>query len=181
VSLFTYANLLLAGPPFDLGPGMLGSIFAVYLVGMVTTPVAGRLMRRFPEQLPLSLGASMFVGGVALTLIPSLAAIVAGLALASAGTFLSQSAATNFVAQHAVGARSAAVGLYTTWYYIGGSAGAVVPGGVWQAAGWPGVATLMIAANLVAVLVALVCWRARNPVPRPLCESRPAMVGAARA
>ena len=56
-----------------------------------------------------------------------------GLALASAGTFLSQSAATNFVAQHAEGARSAAVGLYTTWYYMGGSAGAVVPAALWYA------------------------------------------------
>ena len=160
VGLFTYANFLLAGPPFHLGPGLLGSIFAVYLVGMLTTPLGGNLMRRFPEQVPLSLGASMFVGGVALTLIPSLAVIVAGLALASAGTFLSQSAATNFVAQHAAGARSAAVGLYTTWYYLGGSAGAIVPGTLWYAYGWNGVVALLIAANLAAALIALACWPA---------------------
>ncbi len=53
VGLFTYANFLLAGPPFHLGPGLLGSIFAVYLVGMLTTPVGGNLMRRFPEQATL--------------------------------------------------------------------------------------------------------------------------------
>lgn len=163
VGLFTYANFLLAGPPFYLGPGLLGSIFAVYLVGMLTTPVAGSLMRRFPEQVPLSLGASIFVGGVALTLIPSLAVIVAGLALASAGTFLSQSAATNFVAQHAEGARSAAVGLYTTWYYVGGSAGAVVPGALWYSYGWAGVVALLIAANLATALIALACWPAPTP------------------
>ena len=163
VGLFTYASFLLAGPPFHLGPGLLGSIFAVYLVGMLTTPAAGSLMRGFPERIPLSLGASMFVGGVALTLVPSLSAIVTGLALASAGTFLSQSAATNFVAQNAAGARSAAVGLYTTWYYLGGSAGAVLPGVLWHASGWPGVVALLTAANLAAALIALACWR--PPVP----------------
>jgi MFS transporter, YNFM family, putative membrane transport protein len=178
VGLFTYANFLLAGPPFYLGPGLLGSIFAVYLVGMLTTPVAGSLMRRFPEQVPLSLGASMFVGGVALTLIPSLAVIVAGLALASAGTFLSQSAATNFVAQQATGSRSAAVGLYTTWYYIGGSAGAVVPGALWYAYGWAGVVALLTAANLAAALIALACWPAPTPAPsRGVVEKQLAMVG----
>jgi predicted MFS family arabinose efflux permease len=183
VGLFTYANFLLAGPPFHLGPGLLGSIFTVYLVGMLTTPIAGSLMRRFPEQIPLSLGASMFLGGAALTLIPPLAAIVAGLALASAGTFLSQSAATNFVAQHAEGARSAAVGLYTTWYYIGGSAGAVVPGALWHASGWPGVVALLMAANLAAALIALVCWRAgvaasscriSESTPATVCDATPA-------
>lgn len=163
VGLFTYANFLLAGPPYQLGPGLLGSIFAVYLVGMLTTPIAGSFMGRFPERIPLSLGASIFVGGVALTLVPSLPAIVTGLAIASAGTFLSQSAATNFVAQNAAGARSATVGLYTTWYYIGGSAGAILPGVLWNVAGWPGVVALLTAANVAAALIALACWR--SPIP----------------
>jgi predicted MFS family arabinose efflux permease len=181
VGLFTYANFLLAAPPFHLGPGLLGSVFAVYLVGMVTTPVTGSLMRRFPEQVPLSLGASMFVGGVALTMIPSLPAIVAGLALASAGTFLSQSAATNFVAQHSDGARSAAVGLYTTCYYVGGSAGAVVPGVLWYSHGWAGVVALLTAANFAAALIAVACWRARDSAPScRIGESTPA-TGAATA
>lgn len=164
VGLFTFAGLLLAAPPFGFGPAALGTIFAVYLVGMVTTPVLGRRLRRFPEQLPLSVGAGMFIAGVSLTLLPSLAAIVVGLALASAGTFLSQSAATNFVAQQAPRARSAAVGLYTTWYYVGGSAGAVVPGVLWHSAGWPGVVALMVGASLAAAGVAIVFWRVRSPV-----------------
>lgn len=159
VGLFTFANLLLAAPPFGFGPAVLGTISAIYLVGMVTTPVLGRRLRRFPEQRPLSLGAGMFVAGVSLTLLPSLSAIIGGLALASAGTFLSQSAATNFVAQRAPRARSAAIGLYTTWYYIGGSAGAVVPGALWLTAGWPGVVGLIGAASLGAALVAVVFWR----------------------
>lgn len=159
VALFTYAMLLLAGPPYILGASLLASISAVYLLGMVTTPLAGHHLRRFGERVPLAVGASLFIAGVGLTLLPSLPAIVAGLALASAGTFLSQSAATSFVAASAHQGRSAAVGLYTTWYYVGGSVGAAAPGAVWHAVGWPGVAALLIAANFAALLIAAICWR----------------------
>lgn len=159
VGLFTYATLLLAEPPYSLGPALLASVSAVYLLGMVTTPLAGHHLRRFGERVPLACGASLFIAGVGLTLLPSLPAIVAGLAVASAGTFLSQSAATSYVAVIATRGRSAAIGVYTTWYYVGGSVGAAAPGAAWHAAGWPGVVALLIAANVAALLIAVVCWR----------------------
>lgn len=162
VALFTFANLLLAGRPYGLSPTLLGSVAAVYLLGMVTTPLVGRWLRRFPASVPLATGAVLFTAGTGLTLLPSLWMIIAGLALASAGTFLSQSAATAFVAATAPGARSAAIGVYTTFYYIGGSVGAVAPGAAWQAGGWPAVAALLIAANLAALLIAAIFWRKRT-------------------
>ena len=48
-------------------------------------------------------------------------------------------------------ARSSAVGLYVTIYYVGGAAGAIVPGYAWTVAGWPGcVATVAAVVALVA-------------------------------
>ncbi|MBK8175414.1 MAG: MFS transporter [Rhodospirillales bacterium] len=162
VALFTYATLLLAAPPYDLRPALLASVSAVYLLGMVTTPIAGHRLRRFGERVPLSAGAALFIAGVGLTLLPSLPAIVAGLAVASAGTFLSQSAATSFVAANANNARSAAIGVYTMFYYVGGSVGAVAPGAAWHVAGWQGIAALLIAANLAALVIAVSGWRTRT-------------------
>lgn len=159
VALFTYVNLLLAEPPYGLRPGLLASISAVYLLGMVSTPLAGRWLRGFRESVPLSTGATLFIVGAGLTLLPSLWMIIAGLAFASAGTFLSQSAATSFVAGAAPGARSAAIGIYTSFYYIGGSIGAVGPGAAWHAGGWPAVAAMLIACNLAALLIAVTFWR----------------------
>ena len=52
VALFTYITLLLAGGPYDLRPGLLASVSAVYLLGMVTTPLAGSALRRFRESVP---------------------------------------------------------------------------------------------------------------------------------
>ena len=47
VGVFTYVTFHLAAPPYSLLPGALGSIFFVYLAGVVMTPLAGRAIDRF--------------------------------------------------------------------------------------------------------------------------------------
>ena len=47
VALFTYISFYLAAPPFGLSTAALGTIFVVYLSGVFTTPLTGRLVRRF--------------------------------------------------------------------------------------------------------------------------------------
>jgi len=48
-------------------------------------------------------------------------------------------------------ARSAAAGLYVTFYYIGGSAGTVVTSWFWMKAGWPGCIGLFAAVSLATL------------------------------
>ena len=60
-------------------------------------------------------------------------------------------------------AKGGASALYLTSYYVGGTLGAALPGLAWQAAGWPGVVAVCVAATLAALLAnALLCGR----VPR---------------
>ena len=47
VGCFTYANFYLAAAPFRLNSAQLGSIFFVYLLGVVITPNSGRFLDRF--------------------------------------------------------------------------------------------------------------------------------------
>jgi MFS transporter, YNFM family, putative membrane transport protein len=47
VGCFTYANFYLAAAPFRLNSAQLGSIFFVYLLGVVVTPQSGRFLDRF--------------------------------------------------------------------------------------------------------------------------------------
>ena len=42
VAAFTYVNFYLAAPPFELSTSALGSIFVVYLLAVVVTPMTGR-------------------------------------------------------------------------------------------------------------------------------------------
>jgi MFS transporter, YNFM family, putative membrane transport protein len=98
---------------------------------------------------------AIWAAALLLTLLPSLFAIVAGLALAAAFGFVCQACSTSYVALTARQARSSAVGLYVTFYYLGGSVGGIVAGFAWVLGGWPGcVAVALTVLALVASLVA---------------------------
>ncbi|MDE2228887.1 MAG: MFS transporter [Alphaproteobacteria bacterium] len=159
VATFTYVNFYLAAPPFNLSAAALGTIFVVYLVGVATTPLTGRLMRRFGRR-RLVIGAlGLSIGGLLLTLIGNLAVIILGLAIGAGCGFIVQTASTSYVAVSAQRARSSAVGLYVTCYYIGGSAGAVLPGYAWSRAGWPGCVAVVVAMQLLLITTVARFWR----------------------
>jgi predicted MFS family arabinose efflux permease len=46
VGTFTFITFYLADPPFSLSPALLGAVFAVYLIGAVITPLAGKWSNR---------------------------------------------------------------------------------------------------------------------------------------
>ncbi len=165
VATFTYANVLLAAAPYRFGPAQLGSVFVIYLLGMVATPVATRLALRFGRRRTVLLSAGVGVAGLLLTLLPSLPAILGGMALAAAGIFTEQVLSLGYVAAAARGSRSTAVGLYVTSYYIGGSLGGVLPAGIWAHLGWPGCVGLVIAVQAAAVAVTQAVWPPHAPVP----------------
>lgn len=156
VAGFSYVNFYLAAPPFGLSTAGLGSIFIVYLLGVVSSPWAGRAMRRFGRRRVAVAAVGSWSLGLLLTLLPSLWAVIAGLAVAAASGFILQTCATSYLASAATQARSSAVGLYVTCYYVGGSLGGIVPAPAWEAAGWPGCVALVIA--ILAMAAALV-WR----------------------
>lgn len=156
VAVYTFVNLYLSAEPFLLGPAATGFVFAVYLVGAATTALATRLAIRFGRRTTLLLAAGLAACGLGLTLMPALAAVVAGLALVSGGLLAVQTLSLGFIGVAVTQGRSAAVGLYVTVYYVGGALGGVVPAPVWQAAGWPGVVVLVLPA--LACLAAL-GWR----------------------
>src|SRR5579864_4038424 len=167
VATFTYVNFHLAAPPFDLSPAALGTIFVVYLVGVATTPLAGRLVRRFGRR-HLVLGVlGIWICGLLLTLTGSLTAIIAGLAIGAGCGFIVQTAATASVAVSAQRARSSAVGLYVTCYYVGGSLGAVLPGYAWNRPGWPGCVAIVIVMLLLLAAIVLRFWRELPVQARP--------------
>ena len=158
VGVFTYVNFYLADAPFFLGTAALASIFAVYLIGVVVTPMAGRILDRigFRRMLILSVAASAC--GLLLTLIQYLPAVIAGLTLMATGVFACQSASSGHVGEAAHGARSSAAGLYVTFYYLGGFAGSALPGYLWAATGWPGCVALMLCMQAVSIVIAYKLW-----------------------
>ena len=159
VSLFTYVVLYLARPPYLLGSAALGGVFAVYLLGVVFTPLSARLMARLGAPRTFAVGVGVGLLGLALTLSVPLPLIVLGLALASSGVFVGQAAAQNAVQASVERARSLASGLYNLSYYAGGAAATLLGGLAYTHSGWTGAVISSGAAMLLALVIGLIAWR----------------------
>lgn len=166
VGAFTYANFHLALPPYRLNPEQLGSVFFVYLLGVVVTPFSGRFLDRFGIRLTAIVAACFATTGLLLTMARPLPIIVAGLAIFAAGIFIFQAVGTVQTGVVAGRARSSAAGLYVTFYYIGGSLGAVVTGWTWQSGGWSACVYMLTGVACLAVALAFASSWNRSPALR---------------
>ncbi len=159
VGCFTYANFYLAAAPFHLNSAQLGSIFFVYLLGVVITPQSGRFLDRFGFRHTTIVYCAMMIAGLLLTLIKSLPVVIIGLAIFSSGVFVAQAAATVQTGAIAGRARSSAAGLYVAFYYLGGSVGATLTDWFWRWQGWPGCVGLLAGVSLVSLWLARISSR----------------------
>lgn len=160
VSLFTYINLHLAAAPFKFSTAALANVFAVYLAGGVVTPLSGRLIVRFGARRSILGALSFSACGLLLTLTPSSALIIAGLAVASSGVFICQSTTFSFIAANVVEGRSLATGLYNMCYYAGGAAGTWAVGLAYEAGGWSRAVLTIFIVQMLAAAIAFVGYRA---------------------
>lgn len=160
IATFTYVTFHLSAPPFGLGTSALSYLFTVYLVGAVVTPFAGRWIDRVGSRLALTVALAGAVAGGALTLVPSLPFVVAGLAVVSTAIFVTQAASTTYLRTAAPPrAPSAASGLYVSLYYVGGSLGGAVPALAWRVGGWTACVLLIGAVQVATITVARRAWR----------------------
>jgi predicted MFS family arabinose efflux permease len=160
VAVFTYITFHLAAAPYLLTPAQLSSLFVVYLVGLIVTPLAGIGIGRAGSRPVLIVAVIASMIGVLLTLLHSLPLIVLGLILCSSGVFVCQSAATSYIqTAAAAGGRSSAAGLYVACYYAGGSVSGVLPGLFWRFGGWTACVVLVLTVQAVTIAVAGFGWR----------------------
>jgi len=159
VSVFSYITFYLAAPPFGLATQQLSYLFAVYLVGLVATLIAGGFLARYGLRHGILVAISLCVTGVAITLVPSLVVVAIGLATCSSGVFIAQTCANSFLRDASPAeSRVSAVGLYICSYYIGGTFGGILPGVVYRHAHWPGCAVLTCGFLCVAGMLAFFGW-----------------------
>lgn len=175
VAAFTFVTFRLAEPPFDLGTLALGNVFFVYLLGAVSSPLVGQLIDRLGHRMALLIALAVSIGGALLTLVPSIPAIVAGLALMAVGVFAAQAASQGYIGIVAHERRSTAASLYIAVYYTGGGLGAILPAPLWTSGGWPAVVALIVMVQLGAAALAARFWQ--RPQPRTARVSADALGG----
>jgi predicted MFS family arabinose efflux permease len=136
IGTFTYIGFVLAAPPLALSMMATGLVFFVFLPSMITTPLAGSVVTRFGAHRVLPPALILALGGLGLLVLPSLPSVILGLVMVGVGTFFGQAVATGYVGRRAKRDRAAASGLYLSFYYSGGLAGAALVGQLFDRAGW---------------------------------------------
>ncbi len=123
------------------------------------TPATGPAIDRYVHRVALAAAIACSIAGLALTLGSHLWMVVVGMAVCCTGVFVAQASASAFVGGAAEKDRALAIGLYSTFYYLGGSAGAVLPGPFYTWGGWPACAAFLAAVQVVTILIALLFWK----------------------
>lgn len=155
IGVFTYVNFELAATPLSLAPMYLGFVYLVFIPAMVTTPLAGKAVRRWGTRRVLAISLLACLVALPLLQSASLTLVIVGLAAIGVGTFFAQAIATGFVGRTATSDRAAASGLYLASYYLGGLTAAAALGQVYDRYGWAQVLGVIALALVAALLLAL--------------------------
>jgi predicted MFS family arabinose efflux permease len=155
IGTFTFVNFVLVQPPLGVGAMTLGFVYFVFLPAMAITPLAGRAVSRFGTRPTFWAALLVAALGLPLLILPSLAAVLAGMVLVGVGTFFAQACATGFVGRAATTDRGSASGLYLACYFFGGLIGSAVLGVIFDMFGWAACVGGIAAALLVAALLAV--------------------------
>ncbi len=151
---------------------MVGAIFLFYIVGSFVSTwfgqLAGRLGRRRVFWIPIL----TFLAGVGLTAAASLAVIVVGIGVATAGYFGAHSVASSWVSRRGHAAPAQAAAFYLFFLYVGSSVLGSAGGVAWTRAGWTGVAAFTAGLLVIALAVA-VRLIAVKPLPQNVAPGPP--------
>jgi MFS transporter, YNFM family, putative membrane transport protein len=156
ITVYNYIGYRLMAPPYALSQAAVGLIFAVYLVGVVSSAFIGHIAGRLGRRKVLWTMFVLMLAGLALSTAKSLALIITGIAVVTFGFFGGHSIVSSWVGRRAGGAKAQASSMYLFVYYLGSSVAGAAGGLFYAAHGWAGVASFV--ATLFALGLA-VAWR----------------------
>jgi YNFM family putative membrane transporter len=138
-SVFNYLPFRLAAEPFSFSTELITLLYLVYVMGIFMGPLSGRISNRIGSGNTLIGGTLLLGASVALTLLPSIGAIILGLLGLCAGFFAVHAAAVGSLNRRLTGGQGRANALYVLFYYVGGWIGITGSGFAYTRWGWQGV------------------------------------------
>jgi MFS transporter, YNFM family, putative membrane transport protein len=169
VTTYNYVGFRLAQPPFSLSQTAIGLVFAIYLVGAVSSVTIGDLAGRLGRRRVIGVAIALMPLGALITLPASLTLTILGVGVLTIGFFGGYSISASWVGLRAATAKAQASALYLCFYYAGSSLAGSFGGWVFARGAWPGVVAFVGALSMLALLVAI--RLARVPPPAHLRAS----------
>ncbi|HET7299354.1 MAG TPA: MFS transporter, partial [Oleiagrimonas sp.] len=152
----------LLAPPYNFSQTLVGLIFAVYVVGMFSSPWMGHLAGKLGRRKVLWTALLLMLIGIGLTLATSVWLILAGLVVLTFGFFGGHSIASSWVGRRGGAARAQASSMYLFAYYLGSSVAGAAGGLFYADDGWTGVGLFV---GLLVVSGLLVAWHLHRVPP----------------
>jgi YNFM family putative membrane transporter len=165
VGVFSFVTFYLESPPFSLSPARGSLIFLLWSLGAVG-PVAGAVADRIGWRATLVCALTGSLLALPLSLIGTLPAVVASLAVLTVAMFCGATAAQIGVASASESDRGSASAIYYSCYYTCGAFAGYLPGIAWQWWGWPGVTGVALGALAPAATILLFAGIVRNYRPK---------------
>lgn len=162
VTVYNYLAYRLLAPPYNLSQAFVGLIFAVYVVGMFSSPWMGHLAGKLGRRKVLWITFALMLIGLLLTLAASLWLILAGLVVLTFGFFGGHSIVSSWVGRRAGTVKAQASSMYLFSYYMGSSIAGASGGVFYATGGWNGVGGFAGGLVLVGLLIA---WRLQRIPP----------------
>jgi YNFM family putative membrane transporter len=164
VGVFSFVTFYVEAPPFSLSPSAGSLIFLLWSFGAVG-PIAGAVADRIGWRTTLGGALTGSLLALPLSLLGTLPAVVAALAVLTLAMFSGATAAQIGVATASETDQGSASAIYYSCYYTCGAVAAFLPGVAWEWYGWPGVTgvALGILAPATAIMLLAVILRGRSP------------------
>ncbi len=153
VTVYNYIAFRLLAPPYALSQAVVGAIFVIYLVGIASSTLMGRLADRHGRGPMLRASLLAALAGLALMLGRPLLLVILGLALFTFGFFGTHAIASGWVSRRARMGKGQASALYLFSFYLGSTLIAPAVGLLWPRYAWPGVTAATAALLALALLI----------------------------
>ncbi|MEA5154527.1 MFS transporter [Raineyella sp.] len=160
VTVYNYLGFRLEQAPFALSPTITSLLFLSYLAGTWSSQQATRAAVRFGRRTVLLGSGGLMLGGLALTWVPSIAVIIVGLVVLTAGFFAGHAIASALAGIMAAEGRAQATALYNFFYYAGSSLMGWGGGYLFTIGGWSAVSAFCALAVAAAMIAA---WAGLRP------------------
>ncbi|QDF67575.1 MFS transporter [Shewanella sp. SNU WT4] len=155
VNQYSFIQLHLMAPPYELNRFETTLIFLCYLTGTWVSFQSSKIIYRFGHKRLLPMGGVIMLLGTCVSGFSPIAMIVLGFMLSSLGFFLIHSVCNSYVVTTASSHQAKATSLYLCSYYLGAAAGGPLLMPCWHAMGWLGVVLGSVAILFVLVLLSL--------------------------
>ncbi|HET6658483.1 MAG TPA: MFS transporter [Rubrobacter sp.] len=165
VGVFSFVTYYLEAPPFSLSPALGSLIFLLWSLGAVG-PVAGAVADRIGWWATLVGALTGSLLALPLSLVGTLPAVVAALAVLTVAMFSGATAAQIGVATASESDQGSASAIYYSCYYTCGAFAAYLPGVAWQWWGWPGVTGVALGVLAPAAAILLFAQVVREHRPK---------------